>query len=70
MAMEAHPATVREEKRETVPTDTAAHYVNLKAKTLRDRWARGKGPIQPVRVNGRLHWRTADLRRILGVEGA
>lgn len=63
------PKSIREEMRETVPTDAAAFYLNLKAKTLRDRWASaGKGPIQPRRVNGRLHWRTADLRRLLGVE--
>jgi hypothetical protein len=59
-----------EETRETVLTDAAAFHLQLKAKTLRDKWALGKGPIQPNRVAGRLHWRTADLRRLLGVEGA
>lgn len=59
--------SIRQEKRDTVPTDVAAYYVNRKAKTLRDRWALGYGPIQPIRIQGRLHWRTADLKRLLGV---
>ena len=60
-----------EETRETVLTDAAAFYLQRKAKTLRDKWAcEGKGPIQPIRVGGRLLWRTADLRRVLGMEGA
>lgn len=58
-----------EETRETVLTNQAAFYLQLKAKTLRDKWAGdGKGPIQPKRVGGRLHWAMADIRRLLGVE--
>jgi hypothetical protein len=59
--------SIRQETRDTVPTDVAAYYVNRKAKTLRDRWALGYGPIQPIRIHGRLHWKTSDLKRLLGV---
>jgi hypothetical protein len=70
MATATYPP-LREESRETVPNDCAAYHLNLKPKTTRDLWAcKGKGPISPVRVNGRVHWRTADLRRLLGMEGA
>jgi hypothetical protein len=50
----------------TVTTAQAAYYLNRKSQTLRNWACRENGPIQPVRINGRLHWLTADLRRILG----
>ena len=25
------------------------------------------GPVRPIRINGRLAWKTDDLRRVLGV---
>lgn len=62
---------LREVTREFVSTEQAAFYVDRKPKTLRDKWAGdGKGPIAPRRVGGRLHWRIADIRKLLGVEGA
>jgi hypothetical protein len=71
MALRAIYPPLSEETRETVLTDAAAFYLQLKAKTLRDKWAgEGAGPIQPLRVAGRLHWKTADLRRLLGMEVA
>lgn len=49
---------------QTVDTDTAAVLINKKPQTLR-RWAcKGDGPIQPVRINGRLHWSLAKLRAL------
>lgn len=54
-----------EEVRERVDTATAAFHVSRKPRTLRDVWAAGKGPIQPTRINGRLAWSVADLRRLL-----
>ncbi len=49
---------------ETTDTDTAAVLINKKPQTLR-RWAcKGDGPIQPVRINGRLHWSLAKLRAL------
>lgn len=56
------------ETRPAVDTAAAAHYLNRRPQTLRI-WAcrDGSGPIRPIRVNGRLAWRVADLRRVLGV---
>jgi hypothetical protein len=54
--------------RPTVETAAAAYYLNRKPQTLRS-WAcfDGTGPIRALRVNGRLAWPVADLRRVLGV---
>jgi len=50
-------------------TDEAAAVINRKPQTLR-KWAcLENGPIRPIRINGRLAWRVADLRALLnGVE--
>jgi hypothetical protein len=48
-----------------VGTLKAAEMINRKPQTLR-RWAcKGNGPIEPVRINGRLAWRVADLLALL-----
>lgn len=54
--------------RPTVPTSQAAYYVNRRPQTLRG-WAMntGTGPISPIRVNGRLAWSVADIKRVMGV---
>ncbi|WP_374641027.1 hypothetical protein [Hydrogenophaga sp.] len=52
--------------RPTVPTEHAAYYLNRRPQTLR-LWAMGSGPIQPLRINGRLAWPVADLKKLLGV---
>lgn len=54
--------------RPTVPTNQAAYYVNRRPQTLRA-WAMstGTGPISPIRVNGRLAWSVADIKRVMGV---
>ena len=55
------------EIRVTLPTNEAAHQINRRPQTLR-RWAcLGDGPIKPIRLNGRLAWPVAELRRLLGV---
>ncbi len=55
------------EIRVTLPTNEAAHQINRRPQTLR-RWAcLGDGPIRPVRINGRLAWKVADLRTLLEV---
>ena len=53
--------------RETLPTDAAAFHLLRQPQTLRGWACLGNGPIHPVRINGRLGWRTADIRRLLGV---
>lgn len=51
--------------RDALPTTEAAHALNRKEQTLR-KWAcRENGPIRPVRINGRLGWRVADIATLL-----
>lgn len=53
------------ETRTALPTHEAARHLNRAQQTLR-LWAmRENGPIRPLRINGRLAWPTADLRRLL-----
>ncbi len=51
----------------TLPTPQAAYYLNRAQQTIRIWACRECGPIRPVRVHGRLAWRTADIRALLGV---
>ena len=60
----------RTEVEETVRTAEAAALLGNQPQTLR-RWAcQGDGPIRPRRVNGRLRWSVADIRRLLNGETA
>ncbi|WP_309903011.1 hypothetical protein [Variovorax soli] len=52
--------------RPTVPTDQAAHYLLRKPQTLRGWACKEDGPIRPIRINGRLGWPVAEIRRLLG----
>jgi hypothetical protein len=55
------------ETRSALPTPEAAAQLNRAEQTLR-LWAmRGDGPLQPLRINGRLAWPVADLKKLLGV---
>ena len=60
-------APLAAETRPAVDTATAAHYLLRKSQTLR-KWAcyDGSGPLRPLRVHGRLMWRVADIRALLG----
>ena len=51
----------------TVITEQAAYYLNRRPQTLRIWACREDGPIRPIRINGRLAWPVAELRRVLGV---
>ncbi len=54
---------------EVLPTNEAAAAINRAPQTMR-KWAcLGNGPIQPIRINGRLAWKVADLQALL-TEGA
>lgn len=57
------------ETRPTVDTETAAHHLNLAPQTMRLHACRETGPIRPLRIPGlaKLHWKTADIRKLLGV---
>jgi hypothetical protein len=56
-----------EESRPTVDTAAAAHYLHLAPQTMRIYACRGSGPLRPRRLPGssKLHWATADIRRLL-----
>jgi hypothetical protein len=48
-----------------LPTNEAAAAINRAPQTLR-KWAcLENGPIRPVRINGRLAWKVADLQSLL-----
>jgi hypothetical protein len=53
------------ETRAFVDTATAAHHLNRRPQTLRGWACHEDGPLRPVRVNGRLAWSVADIRRVL-----
>lgn len=52
----------------TVSTSQAAFYLTRKPQTLRSWAAFQTGPIQPLRINGRLAWPVVELQKILGVQ--
>lgn len=53
--------------RPTVDTAAAAFYLNRKPQTCRAWACLENGPLRPIRINGRLAWNVAELRRVLGV---
>jgi len=55
------------ETRPAVETACAAHWLNRQQQTLRGWACREDGPLRPLRINGRLAWKTEDLRKLLGV---
>jgi hypothetical protein len=61
------PTPLAQETRAALPTPEAAYHLNRAQQTLR-LWAmRGDGAVKPLRINGRLAWPVADLRKVLGV---
>jgi len=58
--------TLESVTRPTVDTAAAAYYLNRRPQTLRI-WAMNQHPIRPLNIHGRLAWKVADLRRLLGV---
>lgn len=52
----------------TVSTAAAAYYLNRQPQTLRWWSCLENGPLRPLRVSGRLAWRTADIKKLMGVE--
>lgn len=61
------PACLADVTRSTLTTEEAAYHLNRAQQTLRIWACRENGPIRPLRINGRLAWPVAELRRILGV---
>jgi hypothetical protein len=55
------------ERRAALPTSETAAHLGRKAQTLRAWACKGTGPIKPIKINGRLAWLTADIKRLLGI---
>lgn len=51
--------------RPTVPTADAAYYFNRREQTLRAWACLENGPLRPLRINGRLAWPVAEIRRLM-----
>jgi len=66
MAAQTEITPLAQELRSALPTPEAARHLSRAEQTLRC-WAMRDGPIRPLRVNGRLAWKTDDIRRLLGV---
>lgn len=63
-------ALIMETLNELLPTNEAAAMLRFAPQTLR-KWAcYDNGPIRPVRIAGRLRWRTADLLKLMNGEAA
>ena len=62
-----HFPTLQLITRPTVDTVTAAYYLNRRPQTLRGWACLENGPLRPLRMNGRLAWQVADIRRAMGV---
>ncbi len=60
---------LNQEMRSALPTAEAARHLNRSSGTLNWWSCTGKGPIKPLRVNGRLAWPVAEIKRLMGVEG-
>lgn len=68
-ALATAPAVLRLEEisKPALTTREAAHFLNRQPTTLQYWAAMDCGPIRPMRVGGRLMWRTADVKRLLGL---
>jgi len=56
------------ERRAALPTSETAAHLGRQAQTLRVWASKGTGPIKPLKINGRLAWQTADVKRLLGMQ--
>ena len=58
------------ETRPTVDTAAYSHYLHIAPQTARIHACKETGAIRPIRIPGssKLHWPTAEIRRVLGVQ--
>lgn len=56
-----------QEQRTHVDTSRAAFYLCRKPQTMRVWASTERGPIRPIRINGRLAWSVAEIRRLLSL---
>lgn len=64
--MQINLVLLTDEKRLFVNTATAAAHLDRQPQTLRAWACNENGPLRPVRINRRLAWPVAELRRVLG----
>ncbi len=57
-----------QEHRSALPTRETAYQMNRKMQTLHIWACKENGPIRPIRINGRLAWLVADIKRVLAGE--
>ena len=55
------------ETRPTLDTAATAYYLRKARQTLRIWACKENGPIRPIRVGAHLHWKTSEIRKLLGV---
>ena len=55
------------ETRATLPTPEAAYHLNRAQQTLRLWACLENGPLRPIRINGRLAWPVAEIKKLLRV---
>lgn len=58
---------IQSERRSHVETEAAAWHLARRPQTLRIWACHDTGPIRPIRINGRLMWPVADIKRLLGI---
>jgi hypothetical protein len=58
---------LEEVTRPVLDTAAAAHYLYRRPQTMRGWACHEDGPIKPIRINGRLAWRTSDVKAVLGL---
>lgn len=56
---------IESETRSHVTTACASFYLNRRPQTMRAWASTEAGPIRPVRINKRLAWAVADIKRLL-----
>lgn len=55
------------EERTHVDTECAAYHLGRRPQTMRVWASFENGPIRPIRVNRRLAWSVAEIRRLLAI---
>lgn len=63
----AEVSLLAQEQRTHVDTVRAAFYLCRKPQTMRVWASTERGPIRPIRINGRLAWPVAEIRQLLGI---
>jgi len=64
MEIDTFPS-IENETRSHVETACASFHLTRRPQTLRTWACLESGPIRPVRINGRLAWAVADIKRLL-----